>query len=157
MAKKPKKVPAESGYQGPSRKAVPASAHRPPGFSPATPGLFTVRWTKFDFNGPWCLSRSDSAAIVNLMTRLCGMETMTPGEVFRPSTGPGVDYGDPALLPNNSTYERLTELGLNDETNISRLRINGEQRLYGFRRDPEFYAVFWDPHHRIWPSKLRNT
>lgn len=156
MAKKPKKVPQGRAYQGPARKSVPASARRPPGFPPAAPGLFTVRWTRFDFNGPWCLSQSDSTVIVNLMTRLCQMETMTPGEIFAPA-GPGVDYGDPALLPNSRCYERLTELGLNDETNISRLRINCGQRLFGFRRDPEFYAVFWDPYHKIWPSKLRNT
>ena len=157
MAKKPKKVPAGSGYQGPPRKSVPAAAHQPPGFAPAAQGLFIVRWTKFDFNGPWCLAESDSAVIVKLMSRVCQMETMTPGEVFRPPTGPGVDYGDPALLPNTDAYQRLVDLGLSDETNISRLRINGEQRLYGFRRDPEFYAVFWDPQHRIWPSKRRNT
>lgn len=104
MAKRPKKVPAESGYQGPLRKSVPAAAHQPPGFPPTDPGLFQVRWTRFDFNGPWCLGKSDS-----------------------------------------------------DETNISRLRINGEQRLYGFRRDPKFYVVFWDPEHKIWPSTLKHT
>ena len=44
-----------------------------------------------------------------------------------------------------------------DQTNISRLRCGGKPRLYGFRVDPEFYVVFWDPEHVIYPSLKRNT
>ena len=35
----------------------------------------------------------------------------------------------------------------------------GERRLYGFLHGagPDFYALWWDPEHQIWPSTLRNT
>ncbi|HEX5597025.1 MAG TPA: hypothetical protein VFX61_13570 [Micromonosporaceae bacterium] len=94
---------------------------------------------------------SASVDIVDLMTRLRDMEQLTPVQVF--SGELGKDYGDPARLPCKPARQRLSELGLADETCISRLRIGSMSRLYGFRRDPEFYAVFWDPKHEIWPSK----
>ncbi|MCX5066732.1 hypothetical protein OOJ91_12660 [Micromonospora lupini] len=91
---------------------------------------------------------SSSDEIVAMMRRVCDMEQMPPLQVF--SGEPGKDYGDPARLPNKAAKDRLVELGLIDETCVSRLRISGPGRLYGFRRDPEFYAVFWDPKHEIW-------
>jgi hypothetical protein len=80
---------------------------------------------------------------------------MTPAEVFRPDRNLGKDYGEPANLLNREARRRLEELGLMDETQISRLRFGNTERLYGFRRDAEFYAVFWDLHHAIWPSSKR--
>lgn len=149
--KQPKNVPAGRIEKGPPRKAVPAIAAKPQGFAPAAPGLFVVRWTKFDLDGPWCLGASKPAKIVDLMRRIRDAEQLTPDEVFRLNGSLGVDYGDPANIPNAKAKRRLRDLRLMDETCISRLRIGGKARLYGFRRDPEFYAVFWDPEHDIWP------
>lgn len=151
MAKKPKNVPAGRIEKRPPRKAVPAIAAKPLGFAPAAPDLFVVRWTKFDFDGPWCLGASKPAKIVDLMKRIRDAEQMTPDEVFRLNGHLGVDYGDPVNIPNAKAKRRLRDLGLMDETCISRLRIGWKPRLYGFRRDPEFYTVFWDPDHDIWP------
>jgi hypothetical protein len=60
-------------------------------------------------------------------------------------------------LPNAEANDRLFELGYDDEDRISRIRVGGTGRLYGFRRNERFYALWWDPHPQIWPSKLRNT
>jgi len=62
-----------------------------------------------------------------------------------------------ADLPNADARQGLEELEYDDRDKISRLRITGEQRLYGFREGARFYVLWWDPHHEIWPSKLRNT
>lgn len=156
MAKKPKNVPAGRIEKRPPRKAVPATAAKPQGFPPAAPGLFVVRWTRFDFHGPWCIG-NDPNRFVELMKRITELERMTPSEVFRPDADLGVDYGDPANLPNEAAKQRLRDLGLMDETCISRLRFGSRPRLYGFRRDPEFYPVFWDPEHVIWPAKKKHT
>lgn len=146
-----KQIPAGRIHTGPPRKAIPAQAARLAGFDPQAPELFRVRWTRFDYRGRWCIGVSASVDIVDLMTRLRDMEQLTPVQVF--SGELGKDYGDPARLPCKPARQRLSELGLADETCISRLRIGSMSRLYGFRRDPEFYAVFWDPKHEIWPSK----
>ncbi|GIG93149.1 hypothetical protein [Plantactinospora endophytica] len=146
-----KRVPAGRIQTGPPRKAVPAGAASPArGFVAVDQTLFRVRWNRFDYQGPWCIGASTPDALVTLMMRLRDMEGMTPARVF--SGDLGKDYGEPARLPNRDARKRLEELGLADETCVSRLRIGGAGRLYGFRRDPEFYAVFWDPKHEIWPS-----
>ena len=36
-------------------------------------------------------------------------------------------------------------------------RVNGEQRIWGLKFGPEFHVLWWDPHHRVYPSTLRNT
>lgn len=153
MAKGSKKrLPTGRIQSDPPRKTVPAAAASPKAVVVAADqSLFRIRWTRFDYEGPWCIGVSPSVDIVNLMKRLQAMEHLSPLHVFRGD--PGKDYGDPARLPNREARKRLDHLGLADETNISRLRISGPGRLYGFRRDPEFYAVFWDPKHEIWPSR----
>lgn len=144
-----KRVPAGRGNQAPPRKAVPNRAANPGPFTQVDQSLFRVRWSRFDFHGTWCIGLSPSSDIVTLMTRIRDMEKMPPLQVWKGD--PGKDYGDPSRLPSKAARDRLEELNLMDETSVSRLRISGAQRLYGFRRDPEFYAVFWDPKHEIWP------
>jgi hypothetical protein len=60
------------------------------------------------------------------------------------------DYSIPSL-PSREARQRLTEIGRDDETTISRLEISGARRLYGFRKDNNFFALWWDPDHQIWP------
>lgn len=80
---------------------------------------------------------------------------MYPNEVF--SGGElGKEYNVPDL-PNDKARARLVELRFDDQTRIARLRIDGPGRLYGFRQDRFFFALWWDPHHEIWPSQKRNT
>ncbi|AEA28953.1 hypothetical protein Psed_6885 (plasmid) [Pseudonocardia dioxanivorans CB1190] len=81
---------------------------------------------------------------------------MTVQQVFSGGE-PGKDYPLSSGLPNAEANDRLFELGYDDEDRISRIRVSGTGRLYGFRRDERFYALWWDPHHQIWPSRLRNT
>lgn len=157
MGKRDKHIAGEQP-RGLARKSVPAMARRPVGLVVPRPGNLVVRWNRFDFDGPWCLARSDAVTIVELMKQIKSFESMTPKEVFdNPGTEVGKDYGDPSCLPNEAARRRLDALGLMDQTNISRLRCGNKPRLYGFRVDPEFYAVFWDPEHLIWPSAKRNT
>ncbi len=34
---------------------------------------------------------------------------------------------------------------------------SGERWLYGFLHDNVFHVIWWDPHHEIFPSKLKKT
>lgn len=36
-------------------------------------------------------------------------------------------------------------------------RVSGEQRIWGLKLGSEFHVLWWDPHHRVYPSTLRNT
>ncbi|CAL9328661.1 hypothetical protein SUDANB121_00035 [Nocardiopsis dassonvillei] len=81
---------------------------------------------------------------------------MTVNELFHRGDEPGKSY-DIADLPTHEARERLEALSLADQTQISRLRLTGERRLYGFLDENVFHVVFWDPEHKVWPSKKKHT
>jgi hypothetical protein len=127
-------------------------------FNPPDPtGKLVIQFGQFDCEGPWCISKITSADHVTLLNRIRSFESMTMAECFSTSGDPGKDYSLEDL-PNDEATQRLVDLGWDDQDRISRLNIGGKLRLYGFRRGTErFYALWWDPNHEIWPSKLRNT
>ncbi len=151
-----RRIPGAASAASP-KKSVPTAAKQALTATLRLPmaGRLTVRWTRFDYDGPFCLGASAIGTIVQMFKAVSHLETMTPAEVF--NGGVGKDYGDPAGLPNPEAVRRLQDLQLQDETNISRLSFMGRQRLYGFRRDLDFYPIFWDPEHRIWPSVKKHT
>ncbi len=91
-----------------------------------------------------------------LLGRIRAIETMTEFEAFNYGEEPGKDYAV-ADLPTKAAQDRLVELEYDDEDQISRLRVTGSGRLYGFRRAERFYALWWDPEHTIWPSRKKHT
>jgi hypothetical protein len=114
-----------------------------------------VRFNETDREGPWCLSRITPEHHLNLLQFLHKIENMTVQEIFTDGDL-GIDY-QVADLPSKVARDRLFEIQREDEVRISRLRIQGRPRLYGFRRDPHFHVLWWDPEHEIWPSTLKNT
>jgi hypothetical protein len=124
-------------------------------FAVAEPdGKVVVQFGRFDVDGPWCLSKITPDDHRNVLTKIRDIETMTVKEVFNNTEEPGKDY-DVNRLPTSVASKRLAELEYDDETKISRLRMSGTGRLYGFRRGERFYALWWDPEHKIWPSSGR--
>ncbi len=126
-------------------------------FNPAnSTGTVVVQFGRFDIGGQWCLSQISPDALRTLLARIRSIETMTITEAFNNRDEPGKDYSI-ADLPSREAWERLVELEYDDEDQISRLRVTGRGRLYGFRRDERFYALWWDPEHAIYPSTKKNT
>ncbi len=111
-----------------------------------------------DLGGPWCLSRIEQEHLVDLLGRIKSFESMKCAHVFAPDSQMGKTY-EVDQLPNADAKARLVDLEFDDQTEIARLRISGERRLYGFLPDggPDFYALWWDPAHEIWPSTLKHT
>ena len=139
--------------------AIPKYVPKPKEFRPTGDGsCLRIRLTNVDVGGPWCLTSIERDHFVDLLQRLKSFESMPCTQVF----GPGSEEGKVYLveqLPNRDARDRLVELELDDQTEIARLRINGKRRLYGFFPDggPDFYALWWDPEHEIWPSPKKHT
>lgn len=106
--------------------------------------------------GPWCLTNISKPDHLTLLRRIRSFETMTVNQVFSNDGQVGKDY-DIDRLPTKEARDRLLELELDDRDTISRLQIGGKQRLYGFREGSRFYAIWWDPDHKVWPSAKKNT
>lgn len=133
---------------------TPRKAHT---FNPTNPtGKVVLQFGRFDIDGQWCLSKITPDDMRTLLGRIRSIETMSVTEAFNNGDEPGKDYSI-ADLPSKAARERLVELKYDDEDQISRLRVTGRGRLYGFRRDERFYALWWDPEHAIYPTKKKHT
>jgi hypothetical protein len=119
--------------------------------SPADSGQrIAWRFGYTDDNGPWGLTRLCAAEARTLGAAMTWFESMKMSELF---TGhPGKDY-EAADLPNRRAGQRLKSLGLEHLGRISRLRVSGPGRLYGFRVGNVFHVLWWDPKHEVWPAQ----
>lgn len=53
--------------------------------------------------------------------------------------------------------KRLEELGHDDQEELVSLRLTGSQRLWAIQLEGKAFLLWWDPHHEIYPSRLRHT
>lgn len=155
--KKPSKASREvaQGAEAHPGKHVPVRSLALPGASNSDKRL-CWRFTHVDHEGPWGFSEVDTETFCGILRKLSDFESMTVAEVFHNGGYPGKEY-DVATLPNREALARLVELNLADMTKIWRLQWTGESRLFGFLDGNIFHVVFWDPKHKIWPSKPRHT
>ena len=154
----------------PKAKKLPKGAHKPRSpvvgevhsektprreFTPRDPdGKLIILFSRIDVDSEWCLTKITESDHRDLLTHIRSFESMSVHEVFSTDGRVGMDYDIPDL-PNGRALQRLADLDYDDRDQISRLRIGGKQRLYGFREGPRFYALWWDPEHEIWPTSKR--
>ncbi|TNM66869.1 hypothetical protein FHN55_12255 [Streptomyces sp. NP160] len=108
------------------------------------------RLGQVDLDGPWGFLKMAPTELRAVLDRLSSFETMTVREVFYTGEEPGKHYSVDDLV--KEARDRLTELDLDDETLIARLRIDGPGRVYGFLRESDFWFLWWDPRHEIYPT-----
>lgn len=154
-AKSGRAIPKQSAPQsGGIAREIPKQVFVPRG----SEGTIRVRFGDIDVGGPFCITTITPEHFAELIDRIKSFETMSYNEVFNGGSGMGKSY-EVAKIPNTQARNRLTELKLDDQTEISRLHISGRRRLYGFMPNggPDFYALWWDPEHVIWPSLKKHT
>lgn len=113
------------------------------------------RFGDVDHDGDWGFDTLPTKDVVDLLQKLGSFETMKLKNLFAGDSQHGKHY-DPTELPP-AAQKRLAALKRDDETQISRVRLSGKKRLYGFMRENVFYALWWDPEHKVWPSKKSHT
>jgi hypothetical protein len=114
------------------------------------------RFDLIDDDGEWTLSSISNADHAQLLKTMAHVETMTAGEFFKPGQRLCKVYTDMSACPNSDATDRL-ESKFQGLDHMVRLEIDGLKRLYGVRTGHEFHIIWWDPEHKVWPSKLRNT
>lgn len=88
--------------------------------------------------------------VKTVMDTLRSYESMTWNEVLQ--DGQYNHFVDKKDL-EQFAQDRLTDLQMDDFDSIFRFRINGAQRLWGIKEIDIFYPIWWDPHHKICPSR----
>ena len=157
MAGRPKR-PKSGEHARPERRPATAEASSPERRPVSLPGQensdqrLCWRFQFMDRQAPWGLASIQPADWPVIIDKLRNLETMTVHEVFAQSGNPGKDY-DLAALPTRAATGRLHDLDLDDQDRVSRIRLGGKLRLYGFRHGNIFHILWWDPEHQVWPSK----
>lgn len=59
---------------------------------------------------------------------------------------------DPADICKEA-QDRLVALKINDIDVLWRFRFSGPQRLWGYKQGRVLLVIWWDPHHKVYPSK----
>lgn len=113
------------------------------------------RFQLVDHDGPWGFDQIAPDSTVGLLRKLANFESMTIGELFFRGDEPGKSY-EVDQMPSR-VAARLVEIERDDETRLSRLRLDGACRLYGILREHVFYVLWWDPQHEVYPSQLKHT
>ncbi len=118
------------------------------------------RFADVDHEGAWGFGVLSGNELVELLKHMANFESMTIRELFYMGDEPGKHYAVDALPAE--ALARLVQLRREDETALARLRTAAKRRLYGFLRDNVFHVLWWDPEHKVYPSKVypskpRNT
>lgn len=161
--KRPKVVVPPGGWQN-KTKALPS-----PGLPPTSKRVPTVDWIEGEFTDHqlvWRFSEIDVAwnlldnsldnrGVLMMIDKLKGFESMRMGELFSPGSEHAKKY-EISSVPQHA-LDRLIEISRDDEDELVRLRFSGKGRLYGIMRRHVFHVLWWDPHHRVYPSRKKNT
>lgn len=113
------------------------------------------RFAHVDHDSRWNFATVEPRLLSEILRKLADCESMTVTEL-RNTRRFFKEYELPGGLCKEA-QARLTAMGRDDMTTIQRLEFTGTQRLYGFLEGNIFHVVWWDPHHEVYPSRLRNT
>jgi hypothetical protein len=129
-----------------------------PALAPA-PALMIWSREKEDADGDWSWGAPRACgdawdALVHPFLIECGRKRWAEIDAER-TGGEGrrrakhIHYSFDQLI--DEAYARLVERQLDDfAPNIFRFRLSGQRRLYGFRTDPTFFMLWFDPEHRLY-------
>ena len=106
-----------------------------------------------DIDGQWCFFREGIEKLRYVIVKLRDFETMTWAEIKVRTGSHSIDVGD--IIPD--AWNRLVEIGRDQEDTIFSLRLSGQERVLGIRRDAILHLLWWDPEHRVCESHLTHT
>jgi len=148
--KKPKGAKPSAGKQPRGKPAAETKAprHAPIGVQQSTP---VWSFSQIDVDGPWCGNTGVTGDILKgVMMRLKNLEALTWSEIE------GAEHhavSVESLAPE--AVKRLIEIGRDDIDTLFSLRVTGARRIWGVRVHRQFNMLWWDPEHKVCPSKKK--
>jgi hypothetical protein len=110
-----------------------------------------IRWSFsiIDKDGPWGFEKISADEFWNkLLPKLRHYGNMTWADLFNHRHNHSVDKK--GII--KGAEKRLKEIDQDDIDQLVSIAINGKPRLWGIRQNDEFRFLWWDPHHKIWPT-----
>lgn len=106
-----------------------------------------------DFDGNWGWNNIDYFLLTTeIIPKLQNFETMQWSQIL------GSKHHEVNIEGfSKEALKRLEELRMDDQETMVSLRLSGEKRLWGVRKGSVLKIIWWDPHHKVYPSKLKHT
>jgi hypothetical protein len=110
-----------------------------------------------EHDGAWSWKQLGSN-VDSVFEVLRSLEASTWTEIRNASGGRrGYHHGQPVETLSKEAQARLTRLGLDELDELFRFRVGGTGRLWGIVQGQDFFFLWWDPDHKVAPTKKRNT
>jgi hypothetical protein len=137
-----------------TRASVPPGKHPGTASDPSADGeaclLFGL--SMLDHGGDWSWAEIPGNEIEHIRETCKHWESMRINDFYA---------GKGKLIPltdcSGRVAKRLEEIKLDDFNALWELRLSGAARIWGVRKRDVFYPIWWDPHHDVFPSKLKHT
>lgn len=103
-----------------------------------------------DMEGPFGWSAFSIQVLEEVLKpKLTNFETMTWGEIEGRQ-----NHAIPRYQLSREAERRLVEINLDYVEEVFSLRIRGKERVIGVRDKDVFKFLWWDPEHKVCPSKF---
>ena len=147
MPRKPKQPKfAANPYPVKTPKVISA----PPRFQGT---ILAWRFNAADQSGPFAWSSiADGETYRTVIEKLIGFETMSETDL-----GAAGCHAIPLGRLSSEAQRRLTEIQLDDLDDLYSFRIKGKMRVFGVVRSNYVRVLWFDPDHKVCPSKKKNT
>jgi len=121
--------------------------------------IFCFRFAEHRAEAPACFNPTPDEAEA-VFDFLCEMGRLSWAEIEAQGTGGNnrhKKHHDQSIdsLTSQEARDAIAGAAL-DETfgdSMFRFRLQGEQRLWGFRNESTFHVLWWDPHHQIYEAE----
>ena len=102
---------------------------------------------------PFGWHKITTSQLYEIREKLKNFESMTWNEILIDSKKQNHSINKSKLC--REARKRLKEIELDDVDDVVSLRLKGEQRIWGIRQHNALLLLWWDPDHKICPSKKR--
>ena len=116
----------------------------------------TIQWSFkfFDNDVKWHDDHYKETRFGEIAKKMQSYERMTWAEIRRDGVRDHAVRLDKLVI---KAQKRLQRLKLDEWDFLWRLRFTGKQRLWGIKTGRIFLVLWWDPQHKVCPSRLKNT
>ena len=108
-----------------------------------------------DMEGPWSWDKIERKQLLEVQKKLSGLESNSWNEILVRDKHFFHSIAIEDLIVE--AQQRLLYLRLDDLDQLISLRINGPNRVWGYRKEHILYLLWWDPDHEVCPYVKKGT
>ncbi len=141
-----------------ARAVVPAGRQTKTELPTSTQGekpLFCFAHADLNANPQWAF-HPDGEHAPELFAFLCAMARLTWREIETMKAKSHKRHHDQdveSICADAKRDFKRSKLGETFGESIFRFRVDGEKRLWGFRKGATFHVIWWDPGHLVYPTE----